>query len=156
MSKEINYAPVSLNKIAHHIANNRISKENRKDSERTFVAVYTSPMKTVSRPLPKSRLLLCVSLPVLAGHHSPTAGRGTSSTWHRRGAYVVPLGFHDLHPAGKKKDKNKYYRHSIRPGQVEEITMECMMAKYGGAEALRKAIGGMLPKNRCGRLDWRG
>ncbi|KAF8540402.1 hypothetical protein BDD12DRAFT_980342 [Trichophaea hybrida] len=80
-------------------------------------------------------------LPVLAG---------------RRGAYVVPLGCHDLHPTGKKKDKKKYYRHSIRPGQVQEITMECIMAKYSGAEALRKAIGGMLPKNRCGRLDWRG
>lgn len=41
-----------------------------------------------------------------------------------------------------------YYSHSTRPGRLQELTMARMMAKYGGAEVLRKAVSGMLPKNR--------
>jgi large subunit ribosomal protein L13 len=44
--------------------------------------------------------------------------------------------------------KKKYYSHSTRPGRLQEITMDRMIRKYGGAEVLRRAVSGMLPKNR--------
>lgn len=44
--------------------------------------------------------------------------------------------------------QKKYYRHNTRPGSLKTINMEGLMAKFGGAEVLRKAVSGMLPKNR--------
>jgi large subunit ribosomal protein L13 len=44
--------------------------------------------------------------------------------------------------------KKKYYSHTTRPGSLKEITMERMMEKWGGGEILRRAVRGMLPKNR--------
>ncbi|KAF8539716.1 mitochondrial 54S ribosomal protein YmL23 [Trichophaea hybrida] len=79
----------------------------------------------------------------LMGKHKPIYDPSTDC-----GDYVVAVGCHDLHTTGKKKEKKKYYSHSTRPGRLQEITMERMMAKYGGAEVLRKAVSGMLPKNR--------
>lgn len=64
------------------------------------------------------------------------------------GDYVVATGCHDLHTTGKKRFQKKYYRHNTRPGSLKEITMDKMFAKWGGAEVLRKAVSGMLPKNR--------
>jgi ribosomal protein L13 len=61
---------------------------------------------------------------------------------------VVAVGCSNLHTTGKKMEKKKYYSHSMRPGRLQEITMERMIAKYGGAEVLRRAVSGMLPKNR--------
>lgn len=64
------------------------------------------------------------------------------------GDYVVAVGCHDIHTTGKKRFQKKYYSHSTRPGSLKEITMDRMIAKFGGAEVLRKAVSGMLPKNR--------
>lgn len=64
------------------------------------------------------------------------------------GDYVVATGCHDLHTTGKKRFQKKYYRHNTRPGSLKEITMDKMFTKWGGAEVLRKAVSGMLPKNR--------
>ena len=61
---------------------------------------------------------------------------------------MVAVGCHDLYTTGKKREQKKYYSHSTRPGRLKEITMERMIAKYGGAEVLRRAVSGMLPKNR--------
>ena len=44
--------------------------------------------------------------------------------------------------------KKKYYSHTTRPGSLKVITMDKMMAKWGGGEILRRAVRGMLPKNR--------
>ncbi|CCX31572.1 mitochondrial 54S ribosomal protein YmL23 [Pyronema domesticum] len=79
----------------------------------------------------------------LMGKHKPIFNPSTDC-----GDYVVAVGCHDLHTTGKKKEKKKYYSHSTRPGRLQEITMERMMAKYGGGEVLKKAVSGMLPKNR--------
>ncbi|KAA8902486.1 mitochondrial 54S ribosomal protein YmL23 [Sphaerosporella brunnea] len=79
----------------------------------------------------------------LMGKHKPIYDPSTDC-----GDYVVAVGCHDLHTTGKKMQKKKYYSHSMRPGRLQEITMERMMAKYGGAEVLRRAVSGMLPKNR--------
>jgi large subunit ribosomal protein L13 len=44
--------------------------------------------------------------------------------------------------------QKQYYRHNTRPGSLKQISMENLMEKLGGAEVLRKAVSGMLPKNR--------
>lgn len=48
----------------------------------------------------------------------------------------------------------KYYTHTTRPGSLKTINMEGLMRKWGGGEVLRRAVRGMLPKNRLrdGRL----
>jgi len=79
----------------------------------------------------------------LMGKHKPIYDPSTDC-----GDYVVAVGCHDLYTTGKKREQKKYYSHSTRPGRLKEITMERMIAKYGGAEVLRRAVSGMLPKNR--------
>lgn len=58
------------------------------------------------------------------------------------------MGCAYLKATGDKRNKKKYYSHSTRPGSLKEITMDRMITKYGGAEVLRRAVSGMLPKNR--------
>ncbi|CAI4219059.1 unnamed protein product [Parascedosporium putredinis] len=41
-----------------------------------------------------------------------------------------------------------YYRHNTRPGSLKAVTMDVLMDKFGGSEILRRAVSGMLPKNR--------
>lgn len=77
------------------------------------------------------------------GKHKPIYNPSTDC-----GDYVVAIGCHDLHTTGKKRYKKKYYSHTTRPGSLKEITMDRMMAKWGGGEVLRRAVRGMLPKNR--------
>jgi large subunit ribosomal protein L13 len=92
------------------------------------------------RPLGRlaSQIALC-----LMGKHKPIFDPSTDC-----GDYVVVSGCHDLHVTGKEMQQKKYYRHTTRPGSLKEITMERMMAKWGGGEILRRAVRGMLPKNR--------
>ncbi|KAI9683190.1 MAG: 54S ribosomal protein L23, mitochondrial [Trizodia sp. TS-e1964] len=80
---------------------------------------------------------------VLMGKHKPIWDPSTDC-----GDYVVAIGCNGLHTTGKKRFQKKYYRHNTRPGSLKEITMDRMFAKWGGAEVLRKAVSGMLPKNR--------
>jgi len=77
------------------------------------------------------------------GKHKPIWNPSTDC-----GDYVVAVGCHDLHTTGKKREKKKYYSHTTRPGSLKEITMDKMMEKWGGSEVLRRAVRGMLPKNR--------
>jgi large subunit ribosomal protein L13 len=64
------------------------------------------------------------------------------------GDYVVAVGCSELATTGKKRTQKKYYSHSTRPGSLKEMTMEQLMRKWGGGEILRRAVSGMLPKNR--------
>jgi large subunit ribosomal protein L13 len=64
------------------------------------------------------------------------------------GDYVVVAGCHDLKTTGKKRFQKKYYTHTTRPGSLKSMTMDQMFAKWGGGEVLRRAVKGMLPKNR--------
>ena len=77
------------------------------------------------------------------GKHKPIWDPSTDC-----GDYVVATGCTDLHVTGKKMQQKKYYRHSTRPGSLKEINLEGMMRKWGGGEVLKKAVRGMLPKNR--------
>lgn len=60
----------------------------------------------------------------------------------------MAVGCAYLKTTGNKRSLKKYYSHSTRPGSLKEITMDRMIVKYGGAEVLRRAVRGMLPKNR--------
>ncbi|KAI9798932.1 MAG: hypothetical protein M1825_004945 [Sarcosagium campestre] len=93
-------------------------------------------------PRPLGRLASQIAI-VLMGKHKPIWDPSTDC-----GDYVVAVGCHDLHTTGNKRFQKKYYSHSTRPGSLKEITMDRMMAKWGGGEVLRKAVSGMLPKNR--------
>jgi len=77
------------------------------------------------------------------GKHKPIFDPSTDC-----GDYVVALGCHDLHTTGKKRFQKKYYTHTTRPGSLKDLTMDKLMAKWGGGEILKRAVRGMLPKNR--------
>jgi large subunit ribosomal protein L13 len=77
------------------------------------------------------------------GKHKPIFDPSTDC-----GDYVVAIDCANLHTTGKKRFQKKYYTHTTRPGSLKEISMDKMMAKWGGGEVLRKAVSGMLPKNR--------
>ncbi|KAI9848356.1 MAG: 54S ribosomal protein L23, mitochondrial [Thelocarpon superellum] len=93
-----------------------------------------------TRPLGRIASQIAIAL---MGKHKPIWDPSTDC-----GDYVVAVGCHDLHTTGKKREQKKYYRHNTRPGSLKEITMDGMFAKWGGAEVLRRAVSGMLPKNR--------
>lgn len=91
---------------------------------------------------PLGRIATRIAL-TLMGKHKPTYSPSTDC-----GDYVVAVGCHDLHVTGKKMEQKKYYSHTTRPGSLKSMTMEGLVAKWGGSEVLRRAVRGMLPKNR--------
>ncbi|TKA66323.1 hypothetical protein B0A55_08347 [Friedmanniomyces simplex] len=93
-------------------------------------------------PRPLGRLASAIAI-ALMGKHKPIYDPSTDC-----GDYVVALGCHDLKVTGKKLVQKKYYTHTTRPGSLKSMSMERMMAKWGGGEILRRAVRGMLPKNR--------
>ncbi|KAL1631146.1 54S ribosomal protein L23, mitochondrial [Neofusicoccum ribis] len=93
-------------------------------------------------PRPLGRLASSIAL-ALMGKHKPIFDPSTDC-----GDYVVATGCAQLHTTGKKRTDKKYYRHTTRPGSLQEITMDKLIVKWGGGEVLRRAVSGMLPKNR--------
>ncbi|KAL8417647.1 hypothetical protein RB594_001342 [Gaeumannomyces avenae] len=77
------------------------------------------------------------------GKHKPIWDPSTDC-----GDYVVVTNCAALYTTGMKKYRKTYYRHNTRPGSLRAVTMDVLMDKLGGAEVLRKAVSGMLPKNR--------
>lgn len=77
------------------------------------------------------------------GKHKPTWNPSTDC-----GDYVVVTGCKDLHVTGKKRQQKTYWSHNTRPGSLKTMTLEKMQAKWGGGEILKRAVRGMLPKNR--------
>lgn len=88
------------------------------------------------------RLASSIAL-VLMGKNKPIYDPSTDC-----GDYVVVAGCHDLRTTGKKRFQKLYYTHTTRPGSLKSMTMDQMFAKWGGGEVLRRAVKGMLPKNR--------
>ncbi|KAL2277368.1 hypothetical protein FJTKL_00071 [Diaporthe vaccinii] len=80
---------------------------------------------------------------LLMGKHKPIYDPSTDC-----GDYVVVTNCAALYTTGTKKWRKSYYRHNTRPGSLKEVTMDVLMEKFGGSEVLRKAVSGMLPKNR--------
>ncbi|KAI9896542.1 hypothetical protein N3K66_008714 [Trichothecium roseum] len=80
---------------------------------------------------------------ILMGKHKPIWDPSTDC-----GDYVVVTNCAALHVTGRKMWQKTYYRHTTRPGSLKTVTMDQLMGQHGGAEVLRKAVSGMLPKNR--------
>ncbi|KAL2114204.1 hypothetical protein VUR80DRAFT_131 [Thermomyces stellatus] len=80
---------------------------------------------------------------LLMGKHKPMWDPSTDC-----GDYVVVTDCAALYVTGRKKWQKTYYRHNTRPGSLKSVTMDVLMEKHGGAEVLRRAVSGMLPKNR--------
>lgn len=77
------------------------------------------------------------------GKHKPTYDPSTDC-----GDYIVVTNCAQLKTTGRKMEQKLYYSHTTRPGSLKSLSMEKMMRKWGGGEILRRAVRGMLPKNR--------
>lgn len=95
-----------------------------------------------SDPRALGRVASAIAL-ALMGKHKPIFDPSTDC-----GDYVVAIDCSNLHTTGKKRFQKLYRTHTTRPGSLKELSMDRMISKWGGGEVLRKAVSGMLPKNR--------
>ncbi|KAK8848878.1 50S ribosomal protein L13 [Apiospora arundinis] len=128
MSQTIGLTKLAYSRVWHHVS-----------ASAPHPTLSTQPNVT---PPALGRLASRIAV-ILMGKHKPTWDPSTDC-----GDYVVVTDCAALHVTGKKKWQKTYYRHSTKPGSLKSVTMDVLMAKYGGAEVLRKAVSGMLPKNR--------
>ena len=66
------------------------------------------------------------------------------------GDFVVVVNAEKIHVTGKKMDDKIYYRHSGYPGGLKQRTLREQLERRP-TEVLRKAVKGMLPRNRMAR-----
>lgn len=100
-------------------------------------------------PRPLGRIATSIAMHLM-GKNKPIYDPSTDC-----GDYVIAVGCQDLHTTGKKRYQKQYYTHNTRPGSLKQMSMDAMFKKWGGGEVLKKAVRGMLPKNRLRdkRLD---
>ncbi len=65
----------------------------------------------------------------------------------QQGDKVIIINTDEVRLTGGKLKKKKYYHHSGYPGGIKEIRMDKALEK-DSREVVRKAIYGMLPKNK--------
>ena len=70
------------------------------------------------------------------------------------GDFVVVVNAEKIMVTGNKLDQKKYYRHSGYPGGLKERTLREQLERRP-TEVLRKAVKGMLPRNRLARAQLR-
>ena len=66
------------------------------------------------------------------------------------GDFVVVINAEKIQVTGKKLEQKKYYSHTGYPGGIKEKTLNDLM-DTNPEEVLRKAVWGMIPKNKLGR-----
>jgi large subunit ribosomal protein L13 len=66
------------------------------------------------------------------------------------GDFVVVVNAEKIAVTGNKRADKKYYRHSGYPGGIKERSLEEMLERRP-EEVIRKAVKGMLPRNRLAR-----
>ena len=66
------------------------------------------------------------------------------------GDYIVVVNVEKLRVTGNKAQDKKYFRHSGFPGGIKSITAGKLIDKKP-EELIRKAVKGMLPKNKLAR-----
>jgi len=64
------------------------------------------------------------------------------------GDFVTVKNTNKMKVTDKKFENKIYYRHSLYLGGLKQQTMKEIYAKKGSKEVLRKAVMGMLPKNK--------
>ncbi len=79
-------------------------------------------------------------------------GKGKPTFTHHidTGDFVVVVNADKVAVTGKKLDQKIYYRHSGYPGGLRERTLRVQLERFP-TEVLRKAVRGMLPRNKLGR-----
>jgi large subunit ribosomal protein L13 len=68
------------------------------------------------------------------------------------GDFVVVVNAEKIHVTGNKLDEKIYYKHSGYPGGLRERTLREQLNRQP-TEVLRKAVKGMLPRNKLGRAQ---
>ncbi len=66
------------------------------------------------------------------------------------GDWVVIINADKIRLTGNKLDQKNYYRHSGYIGSIKSVTAKELLEKKP-QEVIKKAVKGMLPKNRLGR-----
>ncbi|MDX6370391.1 MAG: large subunit ribosomal protein [Gaiellaceae bacterium] len=66
------------------------------------------------------------------------------------GDFVIVVNAEKIHVTGNKLDQKRYYRHSGYPGGLRSRTLREQLDRRP-EEVLRKAVKGMLPRNRLAR-----
>jgi large subunit ribosomal protein L13 len=66
------------------------------------------------------------------------------------GDFVVVVNAEKIRVTGKKMEQKRYWRHSGYPGGIKSRTLAEMLDRRP-EEVIRKAVKGMLPRNRLGR-----
>ncbi|GAA5863293.1 hypothetical protein JCM1840_007472 [Sporobolomyces johnsonii] len=79
---------------------------------------------------------------VLMGKHKPIYDQANDC-----GDYVVVKNATKVVVTGRKAQQKLYRHHTMFPGGLKEITYETMMERKP-EEIIRRAVSGMLPKNR--------
>lgn len=82
---------------------------------------------------------------VLRGKHKPEFTPHIDT-----GDFVVVINAEKIHVTGNKRRDKVYWRHSGYPGGIKSRSLEEMLEKMP-EEVIRKAVKGMLPRNRLAR-----
>jgi large subunit ribosomal protein L13 len=94
--------------------------------------------------IPVGRLSTTVAR-VLRGKHKPTF-----ATHMDMGDFVIVLNAEKTVLTGRKEEQKVYYRHSGKPGSLQEETA-ARMRRRRPERLVELAVKGMLPKNSLGR-----
>jgi len=86
---------------------------------------------------------------LLRGKHKPEY-----TPYLDTGDFVVVVNAERVRLTGRKVEQKVYYRHSGYPGGLKQETAREMLEKYP-ERLIRRAVWGMLPKNRLGRKLYR-
>lgn len=102
-----------------------------------------------TEPRTLGRLAASIAL-TLQGKHKPVFSPNRDM-----GDYVVVTNCAHLKVTGNKMQDKTYWSHTLRPGSLKLIPMERMIANKGYGEILKRAVKGMIPKNklRLVRMD---
>jgi large subunit ribosomal protein L13 len=66
------------------------------------------------------------------------------------GDFVIVINAEKIHVTGKKPEDKVYYSHSGYPGGLKTETLKDLL-KDKPEEVIRRAVWGMIPKNKLGR-----
>ncbi len=82
---------------------------------------------------------------LLRGKHKPTYTPSMDG-----GDFVIVVNVEKIRITGRKADQKVYYHHTGYPGGIRGTPYKMMLQKHPD-RILRRAVKGMLPKNRMGR-----
>ncbi len=83
----------------------------------------------------------------LRGKHKPTF-----CNFQDNGDFIIVVNADKVHLTGNKWDQKTYYRHTGYMGGIKSQTAKELREK-NPEELVRKAVKGMLPKNKLGRAQ---